>query len=145
MEKALWLQWSITPLFLAPMEKARFYEKLFFELVIGMVKDKKKYSIKDKMSIKISFMDNMKWTRVMLPVVFEEFKVVYIFFCYFFLFTIIANCKNLIKVFNKILEGCSPPNSPVSTGLSLLLHFVLTCQTFLSMHCWYCVTDNCKM
>ena len=41
MEKALWPQWSITPLFLAPMEKAQFYEKLFFVLVIVIVKDKK--------------------------------------------------------------------------------------------------------
>ena len=41
MEKALWPQWSITPLFLAPREKAQFYEKLFFELVIVMVKDEK--------------------------------------------------------------------------------------------------------
>ena len=80
LEKALWPQWRITPLFLAPMEKARFYEKLFFELVIVMVRDKKKYSIKDKMPIKISFMHYMKWTRVMLPVVFEKLKVVYIFF-----------------------------------------------------------------
>ena len=30
-------------------------------------------------SIKISFMHYMKWTRVMLPVVFKEFGMFYIF------------------------------------------------------------------
>ena len=29
------------PLFLTPMEKSRFYEKSFFELVTVMIKDKK--------------------------------------------------------------------------------------------------------
>ena len=41
-----------------------------------MVKDS---TINDTMSIKISFMVYMKWTIVMLLVVFEEFEVVYIF------------------------------------------------------------------
>ena len=51
------------------MEKTWFYEKLLLEVVI----------VKDNMSIKISFMHYMKWTRVTLPVVFEEFEVVYLF------------------------------------------------------------------
>ena len=51
----------------------------------------KKYSIKDTMSINISFMHYMKWTRVMLPVVFEEFEVFYIFWLLFF--TIIVNLQ----------------------------------------------------
>ena len=38
-----------------------------------MVKDKK-YSVKDTMSIKISFMHYMRWARVMFPVVFEKFE-----------------------------------------------------------------------
>ena len=41
MEMGLWSQWSIIPLFLDPVEKTWFYEKLFFELAIVMVKDKK--------------------------------------------------------------------------------------------------------
>ena len=49
------------------------------------------WSLKDKMSNKISCMHYMKWTRVMLPVAFEEFELFYIFFCYFFLFPIIVN------------------------------------------------------
>ena len=72
------------------MEKSWFYERLFSKVVMVLVKDKKKYVIKDAMSIKISFMHYMKWARVMLPVVFEGFKVVYIF-CSFFLFTIIVS------------------------------------------------------
>ena len=42
------------------MEKAWFYERLFFEAVIVMVKE---YSIKDTMSIKISFMHYIKWAN----------------------------------------------------------------------------------
>ena len=52
----------------------------------GMVLRKivlKKYSIKDTMRIKISFMHYMKSTRVMLPVVFEEVEVAYVFFLLF--------------------------------------------------------------
>ena len=41
------------------MEKTWFYQRLSFEIVIVMVKDKK-YSIKDTMSIKVSFMYYMK-------------------------------------------------------------------------------------
>ena len=40
------------------------------------------------MAIKICFMHYMNWTRVMLPVVFEEFEMVYIFLLQFY-FTII--------------------------------------------------------
>ena len=36
------------------------------------------------MPMKISFLPYMKWTRVMPPVVFEEFELVYIFFAIFF-------------------------------------------------------------
>ena len=51
--------------FITPTEKAWFYVRLFFELIIAMVKDKK-YSIKDTISIKIiSFMLYMKCTRIM--------------------------------------------------------------------------------
>ena len=44
-----------------------------------MVKDLKKCSVKDTMSIKISFMHYQKKTGAMLPVAFEEFGVVYMF------------------------------------------------------------------
>ena len=64
------------------------------------------------MSVKISFLHYMKWSRVMLPVVFEEFKVVYNFFCYFFLFTIIFNCKRFSKSFNQKSGGLQRPQSP---------------------------------
>ena len=39
-----------------PNGKAWFYERLFFLVVIATVKDKKKYRIKDTMSIKTNFM-----------------------------------------------------------------------------------------
>ena len=41
MEKALWPQWNVTSWFIAPMAKAWFYERLFFEVVVFMVKHKK--------------------------------------------------------------------------------------------------------
>ena len=44
MEKAWFrLQWNIPSLLIAPMEKAWFYERLFFEVAIVMVKAKKNH------------------------------------------------------------------------------------------------------
>ena len=68
------------------MEKAWFCEILFFQVVIVMVKDKKRCTIKDTMSIKVSFIlyrNCSTWTRVKLPVVFEEFDMVYVFWLLF--------------------------------------------------------------
>ena len=50
------------------IEKAWLYERLMFESVIVMVKDKMK-DMEDTTSIKISFMDYMKWRRLILPAV----------------------------------------------------------------------------
>ena len=64
---------DIPSYFIAPMEKAWFYE------IIVMVKDKKICPIKDAMSIKISFMhyrNYITWTRVKSAVDFEEFDMV---------------------------------------------------------------------
>ena len=57
----------------------------------------KSCTIKDTMSIKISFMHDrncITWTRVKLPVVFEEFEMIYIFWL-FFLFTVIINWRKV--------------------------------------------------
>ena len=56
----------------------------------------------------------MKWARVMLPVVFEEFEVVSIFLAIFFfsLYLSIANRSTLAK----ILGTCSPPSPPGCYG-----------------------------
>ena len=40
-EIALWPQWNIPSWFTTPKEKVRFYERVFLEVVIAMVKDKK--------------------------------------------------------------------------------------------------------
>ena len=61
------------------MEKARFYQILFFQVVIAIVKDKKRCTIKDTTSIKINFIhyrNYITWIRLKLPVVFEEFDLV---------------------------------------------------------------------
>ena len=78
------------------MEKAWFYETLFSQVVIVMVKDKKRCTIKDTMSIKVSFIhyrNCITWARVKLPVVFEEFDIVYVFG---FLFSLHYHCQ-LVK------------------------------------------------
>ena len=62
------------------------YEILFFQRVIVMVKKKKGCTVRDAMSIKISFMhyrNYITWTRVKLSKVFEEFDMIYIFWLFF--------------------------------------------------------------
>ena len=93
------------------MEKAWFCEILFFQVVIVMVKDKKRCTIKDTMSIKVSFIhyrNCITWTRIKLLVVFEEFDMVYDFWLLFSF-----HChRQLVKV-----HPPPPPRPPVSTGL----------------------------
>ena len=99
------------------MEKAWFYERLFSEVVMVMLKDKKKY-IKDKISIKISFMHYMKRTRVMLPAVFEEFKVVYIFLL---LFSFHYHCQLVNSQLKQKSGRLQPPLPPARpTGLYII-------------------------
>ena len=53
-----------------------------------MVKDENRCTMKDTMSIKVSFMHHKNyvlWTRVKLPLVFEELDMVYIS-CFLFTF-----------------------------------------------------------
>ena len=59
---------------------------IVFQVVTVMAKEKKRCTIKDTMSIKITFMhyrNYITWTRVKLLVVFEEFYMVYIFWLLF--------------------------------------------------------------
>ena len=71
-------------------------------------------------SVKISFMHYMKWRRVMFPVVFEEFRMVYMF-CYFFLFTVIVIVKRS-TVANIWGAAASLPPNPL---VNLLVIFSL--------------------
>ena len=98
MEKALRYQRNMSSWFITPMEKAWFYERLF-----------KKMQHKRYNANQVSFMHYMKSTRLMLPVVFEEFEVPYIFSS-FILFIIIVN---LHKVnFSNNLGGLQPSSNP---------------------------------
>ena len=95
---------------IAPTEKAWICGILFYEVAIVMVKDKDRCTIKDTMSIKISFMqyrNNITWTRVTLPVVFEKFVMVLHFLArfYFSLSLSIGRRSTLAKIW----RGCSPP------------------------------------
>ena len=63
------------------------------------------------MSIKLSFMHYMKWTRVMLSVFFEEFELVYIFIAIFSFHYYCRKWSTLGKIW-----GTAAP--PVFTGLS---------------------------
>ena len=92
------------------MEKAWFYEILFFQVIIVMVKDKKRCTLKDAMSITISFMhyrNYITWTRVKLPVVFEEFDLVYVFWFLFFSPSWSIDERSTLA---KIQGGCRSPN-----------------------------------
>ena len=62
------------------MKKAWFYEILFFQVVIVMVKDKK--DALEKFSF-IYYRNYITWTRVKLPVVFQEFDLVHVFWFIF--------------------------------------------------------------
>ena len=44
MEKGLWRRWNIPSWFITPIEKAWFYKRFFFEAVMFMVKNKRKYN-----------------------------------------------------------------------------------------------------
>ena len=104
-------QWNIRSWFIALMEKAWFNERLFFIIA----KDEKihhKYTI----SLKISFMDYMKWAIVLLPVVvFEKIEVAYIFLLLFFFSRSFSIGKR--STLAKIWGACSPRHIySVSTG-----------------------------
>ena len=69
-------KWFWVPVQLQLLENAWFYERLFLKLVMIMVK---KCSVKDTLSVKISFIHYLKKIRAMLPVAFEEFGLIYMF------------------------------------------------------------------
>ena len=112
MEKELWSQWNIPLWFIASVAKLWFYEILFFQVTILMVKDKKRrsFTLKDTMSIKIIFMHNrnyITWTRVKLPVLFVEFDMVYIFGSFFFsLLLSVRKRSRLAKIWSRFLQAC---------------------------------------
>ena len=92
---------------------------LFFQVVIVMVKDKKRCTIKDAMSIKVSFIhyrNCITWTRIKLLVVFEEFDMVYDFW---FLFSFHCH-RQLVKV--------HPPPAPPAP------RFLRACKIYIMSH-----------
>ena len=61
------------------------------------------------MSIKVSFMVNIKWTTVKLPVGFKQFELVYIYFIYFAtIFFFISLSLGKRPILANILRGCYP-------------------------------------
>ena len=62
------------------------------------------------MSIKINFMYYMKWIKVILTVVFEEFKVVCIFLAIFFFSLQLSIGKR--STLAKIWGAAAPPSPP---------------------------------
>ena len=61
----------------------------------------------------------MKWARVMLPVVFEKFEPVCIFFATIFFALLLSIGKRLTLANFFSRGGLLPPAPPVSTGLHL--------------------------
>ena len=94
----------------------------FLEVVMAMTKDKRKYN-KDRMSMKISFTHYMKWARVMLPVVLEEFELVCDSFAIFFFLLLLSISKRsnlrLLLVVNKIKCKCGRNNSKLKSSVVL--------------------------
>ena len=66
------------------MEKAWIYQRLFFKVIIAMVKDKQKIQYKRYIANQNNFYVYIKWLRVMLQVDFKNFELVFIFFAIFF-------------------------------------------------------------
>ena len=123
---------------MASMEKTWFYEIFFSQVVIVIVKDKKRCSIKGKMSIKTSFMhyrNYITWTRVKLPVVFEEFDMVYIFWLLFSFHYYYQLVKGQPLAKNLGGGGLEPPTPPVSTGL--LIKALSWFEADLQMLIWW--------
>ena len=134
MEKELRPQWNVPSWFIVPMEKAWFYEILFFQAVIVMVKDKKRCTVKDTMSIKISFMHYRNYftrAKVAYQEVTDSFRGIcglYFLTPFFFSLSLLIG-KSLTLV--KIWGGgggvaASPPLAlPVSTGLWLFAPYLI--------------------
>ena len=76
--KSIMAPMKYTPMVCSPSGKSMVLRKILFRSGNGPGKRWKKYN-KKIMSIKFSFMHYMKWTSVMLAVVFEEFELV----CFF--------------------------------------------------------------
>ena len=72
-----------TPMVYSPKRKGMVLRKILIRSSNGHGKRWKKYN-KKIMLIKISCMHYMKWTGVILPVVFEEFELVCFFAIFFF-------------------------------------------------------------
>ena len=77
------------------MEKAWFYEILFFQVVIVMVKDIKRCTIKDTLSIKISFMQLQELQYVNKSKVTSSFQEICIVCIFWLLFSIHLQCQLL--------------------------------------------------
>ena len=90
MEEALWPQWNIPPWLIAPKKKAWFYERLFFKVIIVVVKDTKRQYKRYNVNTLVYALHEVDKSDV--TVVFKGFGLVCIFFVLFcFLFTIIFN------------------------------------------------------
>ena len=81
-----------------------------FDRFVGLaLKGFKRNNIKDRLSIKISFMHYMKWTRVMLPVIFDEFEVAYIYISFlllvsFSLLLSIGKTSTFVKIWGAAVQ-----------------------------------------
>ena len=94
--KGIMAPMEYTQWFIAPMEKAWFYERFFIEVVMIKYKNAmakvKKIQYK-RYNVNKNFLYYMKWTSVMLPIVFEEFELACIFLLFF---SFHCNCQ-LVK------------------------------------------------
>ena len=116
-------QWNIPSWFIASMEEVWFYETLFFELVIVMVKGKKTV-MQDTMSIKIRLMVYMKWIIVLPVNVISCFRGIWSGLYFFATFFWLSFSIGKMSILAKIWGLQSPP---------------LQAPRFL----WACFVTNC--
>ena len=76
--------------------------------------------IKISYNVKISFMHYLKWTRVMLPGVFEEFEMVYIFSLFFSFHYHCQLAKG--QLYQKAGGAAAPPVPPSLWFLRACIH-----------------------
>ena len=91
------------------------------------------------MSIKISFMHFMKWTRVMLPKVFQEFELVYVMFLFFSFHDHCQLVKDQLQ--QKSVGATAPPAPPPLSQFLRTCYWNILYAVFLLRH-WIKIQVN---
>ena len=119
----------------SPNEKSMVYQILFFQVVIVMVKNKKRCTIKYIMSIKISAMQSQELHYVNKSKVTSSFQVICIASIFWLLFFYslsmsIGKRSTLAKIWG---GGCSSPSPPFSGFYGPVLYIIIKKEKQVSL------------